>query len=80
MPTLPDRYQPLLLRFSENTYHAGGEEDPRLDIVKRDIARHLTDSVSDGEDSIDLIKLIPSKAQLFSHSGDVSIVQIAAIW
>lgn len=68
------------MQVSWRPYHARGEEDPRLDIVKRDIARHLTDSVSDGEDSIDLVKLIPSKAQFFSHSGDVSIVQIAAIW
>jgi hypothetical protein len=62
-----------------STHHAGGKENPRLDVVERNIARHLADCISDCEDSINLIKLVASETQLLSHSGNVGIVQVGPI-
>jgi hypothetical protein len=40
------------------TYHACREEVSRLDVVKRNITRYLSDGVTDCKDGVDLVKLI----------------------
>lgn len=75
-------YSELAIVFARPTksYHARGKEDSRLNIVKCNVAGHLTNRVSDSEDGIDLVELVSSEAQFFSHPGDVGIVQITSIW
>jgi hypothetical protein len=58
----------------EYTHHAGRKEVSGFDIVQSNVAGYLSDRVPDGKYSVDLIELVASEAQLFSHARYISII------
>jgi hypothetical protein len=56
------------------THHAGRKEYPWFDVVKCDVAGYLPDCVSNSEDSVYLVQLVASEAQLLSHARHIGIV------
>jgi hypothetical protein len=61
------------------TYHACRKEVSRLDVVKCNITRHLSDRVTNRKDRVDLVELIALEVQLFPHARDIGIVQVGSI-
>jgi hypothetical protein len=61
------------------TYHARREEVSRLDVVKRNITRYLSDGVTDCEDGIDLVELIALEVQLFPHARNIGVAQVGSV-
>ena len=62
-----------------DTDHACTEEVSWLDVVQRNVARHLSDCISNSEDSVNLIELISLEVQLFSHARDVCIIEVGPV-
>lgn len=56
--------------------HHAGEEDPRPDIVQRQVGGDLAQDIAHGEARVDLIKLVPDEAYLLFHARNVSIRQV----
>uniref|UniRef100_A0A1Y1L610 Uncharacterized protein n=1 Tax=Photinus pyralis TaxID=7054 RepID=A0A1Y1L610_PHOPY len=59
--------------------HHGREPEARLDIVKGQVGRHLTNDIANGEASIDFIKLVAHKAKIILHARYVGVGKIAAV-
>jgi hypothetical protein len=56
------------------TRHAGWKEVSWFDIVQSNVAGHLSNSISNRKNGVDLIELVSSEAQLFSHARYIGII------